>query len=218
MLLRRVRGRRDDEEGRERTRRCERSPTERRCAGIRVDERRGVSRVAGCLASRGVSRRGVSTHRARSAHPHVVRHLRDLVRRTVRHVRARGRSTVRAENHAALVLARHDGRLRSTRRSGAGEGGSVSVRDVFESRVTGRAVDGIPRASRAGTSRTPVEISSISSGATPREGGMPYAAMLVLQGGRERSGFCGTGRAHVNTTPAVWVCENRQPRSAPAST
>ena len=61
------------------------------------------------------------THRARTAHPHVVSHARDLVRSSVGDVISRGSSAVSPQNHATLVDAGHDGRLRAKEPEGAGE-------------------------------------------------------------------------------------------------
>lgn len=51
-------------------------------------------------------RRGA--HRARTAHPDVVHHLRDLVRGSVRHVVPRRGPTVGSQDDSTVVHARHD--------------------------------------------------------------------------------------------------------------
>ena len=65
------------------------------------------------------------TYRTRSAHPHVVGDLRDLIRGSVRDVRPGGRAGIGAQDHASVVLARHDGGLSGEAREG---GTQVSVR------------------------------------------------------------------------------------------
>ena len=59
-----------------------------------------------------------ATYRTRSAHPHVVGDLRDLIRGSVRDVRPGGRAGIGAQDHASVVLARHDGGLSGGAREG----------------------------------------------------------------------------------------------------
>ena len=79
--------------------------------GIRDLEERDAGRVSSRWGDRvtrewGLFARG--THRARTAHPNVVHHLRDLVRGSVRDVVSRRGPAVGSQDDSTVVHARHD--------------------------------------------------------------------------------------------------------------
>ena len=137
--------------------------------GSRDLEERDAGRVSSRWGDRvtrewGLFARG--THRARTAHPNVVHHLRDLVRGSVRDVVSRRGPAVGSQDDSTVVHARHDRGLLGRRRNTEG---SVE-------RVVGGKEGWIWEGTsflNGGRALTPVDTSSISSGDTPSAAGTP---------------------------------------------